>query len=295
MALTRIKTENISNTNIGIGTDSPSEKLSVVGKVIASTTEADATAKQGFFGVKHYTNAEEPFLGVHHYVASGTNTLYLGGGSGTGNAATAINFYTATNTTTITGSERMRIDSGGDFFLGTTTLGVFDGIGISYDVSLGKYYINSGTNGDNAGLTINQTYNDSNQRKMIDFYHRELFIGAITTTNALVYYNTSSDYRLKENIVDLTGAIAKLQQLKPRQFNFISDPDTTYDGFIAHEVQEVIPTAASGSKDETNSDGTPKYQGIDQSKLVPLLTAALQEAISKIESLESRISALEGN
>ena len=103
-----------SSGNVGIGTSSPSEKLSVIGKVLASTTEADATAKQGFFGVLHYTNAEEPFLGVHHYVANGINTLYLGGGSGSGNAATSIQFYTAANSTTVTGTERMRIDGAGN-------------------------------------------------------------------------------------------------------------------------------------------------------------------------------------
>jgi hypothetical protein len=110
-----------------------------------------------------------------------------------------------------------------------------------------------------------------------------------------VAYESASDYRLKENVVPLTNATARLQQLKPYRFNFIDDgPDRVVDGFFAHEVQEVIPEAAGGTKDAEDADGNPVYQGIDQSKLVPLLTAALQEAIAKIETLEAKVAALEG-
>ena len=121
-----------------------------------------------------------------------------------------------------------------------------------------------------------------------------------------VAYNTTSDYRLKENVVDLTDAITRLKTLSPKRFNFISDPSITLDGFIAHEVT-AVPEAVEGEKDavvtqamidsqevEQKSVGDPIYQGIDQSKLVPLLTAALQEAITKIETLETKVAALEG-
>jgi hypothetical protein len=108
-----------------------------------------------------------------------------------------------------------------------------------------------------------------------------------------VSFNTSSDYRLKENVVELTGATDRLKQLNPSRFNFIADADTTVDGFLAHEVQAVVPEAITGTKDAVDADGNPVYQGIDQSKLVPLLTAALQEALTKIDALEARITALE--
>ena len=108
-----------------------------------------------------------------------------------------------------------------------------------------------------------------------------------------VSYNTSSDYRLKENVVDLDGAIARVKQLAPKRFNFIGESDRTVDGFLAHEAQTVVPEAISGTHNEVDSDNNPVYQGIDQSKLVPLLTAALQEAISKIETLETKVAALE--
>ena len=82
-------------------------------------------------------------------------------------------------------------------------------------------------------------------------------------------------------------------RLNPVRFNFIADADTTVDGFLAHEVATVIPEAISGEKDEVDADGNAVMQGIDQSKLVPLLTAALQEALTKIDQLETRITALE--
>ena len=118
-------------------------------------------------------------------------------------------------------------------------------------------------------------------------------IGTITCTTTSTAYNTSSDYRLKENVVPLTGAADRLNQLQVHRFNFIADPDKTVDGFLAHEAQAVVPECVTGTKDEVDADGNPVYQGIDQSKLVPLLTAALQEALAEIESLKARVTALE--
>jgi len=109
-----------------------------------------------------------------------------------------------------------------------------------------------------------------------------------------VAYNTSSDYRLKENVVAISDGITRLKTLKPSRFNFKSDSSITFDGFLAHEVT-AVPEAITGTKDEVDSDNNPVYQGIDQSKLVPLLTAALQEAVAKIETLETKVAALEGS
>jgi len=117
-------------------------------------------------------------------------------------------------------------------------------------------------------------------------------VGTITTNGSTTSYNTSSDYRLKEDIVDIEGSIERLKDLKPVNFKWKSD-GTRVDGFIAHEAQEVVPEAVTGTKDAVDEDGNPEYQGIDQSKLVPLLTKALQEAVTKIEALEARVTALE--
>ena len=91
----------------------------------------------------------------------------------------------------------------------------------------------------------------------------------------------------------MTGAITRVKSLQPKRFNFIADDSVTVDGFMAHEAQTVVPEAVTGTHDEVDSDGNPVYQGIDQSKLVPLLTGALQEAIAEIETLETKVAALE--
>ena len=111
----------------------------------------------------------------------------------------------------------------------------------------------------------------------------------IGTTNTA--FNTSSDYRLKENETSISNPITKLKTLKPYTFNFKKDPSVKVDGFFAHEVSSVVPVAVTGTKDQVDEDNNPVYQGIDQSKLVPLLTAALQEAVTEIESLKARLDA----
>jgi len=127
---------------------------------------------------------------------------------------------------------------------------------------------------------------------LLYFQTASVELGKITHNGSnSVTYATSSDYRLKENVVLLPNGIARVKQLKPSSFNFLNTPDVTVDGFLAHEAQEIVPECATGFKDEVDENGKPVYQGIDQGKLVPLLTAALQEAIAKIEALETRITA----
>ena len=156
-----------------------------------------------------------------------------------------------------------------------TTEGYGDAIGFAHAVKQ-----SGSASGGNGWAFI--CYNSSNS-----------VIGGIRTSTTATSFPTSSDYRLKENIVPLAGAIERINQLQVHRFNFIADPDKTVDGFIAHEAQTVVPEAVHGIKDEIDDDGNPIYQGIDQSKLVPLLTAALQEAIGEIEALKARVAALE--
>ena len=132
---------------------------------------------------------------------------------------------------------------------------------------------------------------DTNARFHIAFTNANGTVGNIQTGNSTTSYQTTSDYRLKENVVNLTNATARLAQLQPRRFNFIADgADSTIDGFLAHEVATVVPEAVSGQKDATKVDNdgntVPEYQSMDASKLVPLLVATIQE-------LEARITALE--
>ena len=143
-------------------------------------------------------------------------------------------------------------------------------------------------------------------------YYANVFMSANTTVGSIFFnsggtqFNTSSDYRRKENVVSLTDGISKLKQLKPYRFNFKDNPSVTVDGFLAHEAQEIVPHTVTGTKDQvsTSNDvavgiastvGEPIYQQMDLSKLVPLLTAALQDEISKREALEARVAALESS
>ena len=112
-------------------------------------------------------------------------------------------------------------------------------------------------------------------------------IGKIVMSNSGVAYNTTSDYRLKENVVDMTGAVDRVKQLLPKRFNFKNDAEITVDGFLAHEAQTVVPESVTGNKDEVDANGDAVYQGIDQSKLVPLLVGAIKELTARIEALEA--------
>jgi hypothetical protein len=142
-------------------------------------------------------------------------------------------------------------------------------------------------------FVVRETAAGTGSVNTVGFFRDTSVVGTISTTGSATAYNTSSDYRLKENVVDLDGAIGRVKQLAPKRFNFIVDAGRTVDGFLAHEAQAVVPEAVTGTHNEVDDDGNPVYQGIDQSKLVPLLTAALQEAIGKIETLEARLTALE--
>lgn len=185
-------------------------------------------------------------------------------------------------------SERMRIDASGRLLVGTSTA-----LGPSTTSTGITLYPNDYSVFSSAGnepITVNR----NNDGAIVSCRRSGVSVGSISVTTTATAFNTSSDYRLKENVVPLIGAVDRLNQLQVHRFNFIADPDKTVDGFIAHEAQAVVPECVTGTKDAVDADGNPVYQGIDQSKLVPLLTAALQEAMERIETLEAKVAALEG-
>ena len=255
-----------ANNRVGIGTSSPSQPLSVV------------------------TSSGAAYI----YSDNGTANTYIGSdGSNTALFGTSTNHDTRfmTNNT-----ERMRIDSSGRVMIATSTpeaRGITlygNGVNGMYvkTTSTTNYWITRDGQGAGSG-TIATIYSDT------------AAVGSITVTATTTSYVSSSDYRLKENVTDVTDGITRVKQLEPKRFNFIADPDKTVDGFLAHEAQAVVPEAVTGTHNEVDDDGNAVMQGIDQSKLVPLLTAALKEAITKIETLETemtsvkaRLDALEG-
>ena len=170
------------------------------------------------------------------------------------------------------GTEWLRIATNGNIYTnGNTSLptGSTSGFGFSQD----QFYI---------------SYTGTSANYIQRFYNANGLIGSILANGSATAFNTSSDYRLKENEVAISDGITRLKTLKPYRFNFKTDPSKTVDGFFAHEVT-AVPEAIAGEKDGT------EMQGIDQSKLVPLLTAALQEAIAEIETLKADVAALKSS
>ncbi len=177
------------------------------------------------------------------------------------------------------GTSRMTIDSSGNILIGKSSNDwTADGIQFEKVSGTPEYFLIS-TRDD--GETHFQTRKNNATGSVIKFYYNSTLVGNITHTTSSTSYGTSSDYRLKENEVAISDGIERLKELKPYKFNFKADPDTTVDGFFAHEVQDVVPEAITGEKDGE------EMQSIDQSKLVPLLVAAVQELTTRLEALEN--------
>ena len=179
------------------------------------------------------------------------------------------------------GTERMRFDSsGGHVFIGASSFSS-GAKGKQFEFNNNAIALRSGS-----ALTTTQFHEG--------FHNPNGAVGTISTNGSSTSFNTSSDYRLKENVVTDWNATSRLKQLKPSRFNFIADTNTTIDGFLAHEVSSIVPEAVTGEKDAVDDDDNIVPQSIDQSKLVPLLTKTLQEALTRIDTLEAEVKALKG-
>jgi hypothetical protein len=268
----------IDDAGVGVGTTSPAYKLDISGTAgtnsISLTRSTSATNNNDSFGNFYWTNS------------SGNNVASIAAArqSATDDAYLTFNTRTASGSNT----ERLRIDSSGNLLVGTAS----ESGQITVDNggnNTGVYVHQSSSSVNHTGISVKSSYVTGGQTgTMVRFIQTSnATVGTISSTTTATAYNTSSDYRLKENVVAMTGATERFKKLKPSRFNFIADPDTTVDGFLAHEVQDIVPEAITGTKDAVDAEGNPEYQGIDQSKLVPLLVATIQE-------LEARIAQLEG-
>lgn len=276
-----------ANNRVGIGTSSPQAPLHVTGTIKVATGNA-----QGILGLGEAFGSTANvglWRGAANAPTTDGNFLNLGGYDGIvfATGAAAIGSQT----------ERARIDSSGYLWIKSTggtspwdaTSGTYAKFGDIYPI------------GATAQSSIVAIFNrNTSTGALVECKYNGAVVGSISVTGSSTAYNTSSDYRLKEDWQPMTGASERVKALKPVNFAWKVD-GSRVDGFLAHEAQAVVPEAVTGEKDavetytddEGNEQTRPVYQGIDQSKLVPLLTAALQEALAEIETLKARVSALE--
>jgi hypothetical protein len=267
--------------DVGIGTASPSGRLHVVAATNTNFYTSSGTTQYQLNSILNGNNANL-YYGVE---GSSTGRTDVGG---TLDNASFFGSRTAHSVQLISNNAaRMTIDSSGNLLVGKTSLSTST-IGFQFDLPNQK--IASGANG---GATAFFNRNGDNGT-VVQIARDGAEKGGISVTTTAVAYNTTSDYRLKTNLEPISSGINRIKQLPVYRFNWIADESgNKVDGFVAHEAKVIVPECVTGEKDAVDADGNPVYQGIDQSKIVPLLTAALKEAITKIEVLESKVAALE--
>ena len=250
-----------SSGNVGIGTSSPDSKLHVKSTVDNTTNGLTL----------------EYDLGTAYKSRVFTRGNNLNISADTGNTGGGILFLTAG------GTERASITSSGNTMIGVTSALNDSRLSVSQGGASNAMFVATAGAGNRA----------------IGFINSSTFVGDIVTSASSVSYNTSSDYRLKENIAPMTGALARVTQLKPCTYTWKID-GSDGQGFIAHELQTVIPDAVVGEKDAvetyTDENGNEqtrhKYQGVDTSFLVATLTAAIQELKAIVDAQAIEINEL---
>ncbi len=272
--------------NVGIGESSPDSRLHVNETIDVAYSVNDFTLDSNvLLKLENPSTTSAAFSAMQFRTGSGAD-LFFGGVQGSGNRGEFV--FARQDATDV---ELLRINADGNLLLGTSSYAA----------------------GQTAKLLqpsqIFSTRSVTGQAGHISFQNPNGGVGTITTSGSPTTYSTSSDYRLKENVNYDFDATTELKKLKPAKFNFKADPDTTLEGFLAHEVSDIVPIAVTGKKDELevweadeklpddvsvgdnklddSGNTIPKYQGIDQSKLVPLLVKTVQELEARITELEN--------
>jgi hypothetical protein len=236
-----------SSGNVGIGTSSPNTRLQV------------ATGGDNDSQINITSGGDQFKLSCF---ADGTAALETVG-------AFPIRFLTSS-------TERARIDASGNLLVGTTE-------NVTAGAKIRSVY---NANAGNIGLSIQATVQENGTA--VQFVNASGSVcGTITQDTTSTAYNTSSDYRLKENVAPMQNALATVAALKPCTYTWKVD-GSAGQGFIAHELQEVVPDCVTGEKDAVSADGSPMYQGVDTSFLVATLVAAIQELTARLEAVENK-------
>jgi hypothetical protein len=246
-----------TDRNVGIGTVSPATALYVyrtssdsVGTFQGLQTESGGTGKSA---IQLDVNGKGGFA-ISNDASSGTRALTFSNNSGYG----------------VSTVEAMRITSGGNLLVGTQS---------SWS-SVVKVQIDGGS-----GTSMSCTTDSNGNIDHIYFRTPSGIAGLIRTNTLTTTYSTSSDYRLKENVAPMTGALDKVAQLKPVTYKWKAN-GSDGQGFIAHELQEVVPDCVTGTKDAVDAEGNPQYQGVDTSFLVATLVKAIQELKAEVDALK---------
>jgi hypothetical protein len=256
--------------NVGIGTSSPVYQLHTVGNTDGNITNGVTNSSAGASAVSRFialSDAGSAVFGMTSSAYTGItgaqDAMLLNAGNASGGIAFALD-----------GVLKAKIDSGGNLLVGTTT-------------SQGRFTVTA-----TGSTTIDCARTETTLSNNIILRNGNGAVGSIQTNGSTTAYNTSSDYRLKENVQPMSNALAKVAALKPVTYTWKVD-GSAGEGFIAHELAEIVPQCVGGDKDAVDADGNPVYQGVDTSFLVATLTKAIQEQQQMIETLQAKVAALE--
>jgi hypothetical protein len=283
-----------SSGNVGIGLTSPSSKLHV--KNSSNAIEVYPTGTWAGQIYNAHDGPAENGLVVGNRWAASTSTVFEAGSIYGGGSGSWYSYYkidgSGQSIWSSSGSERARIDTTGKLFCGITTVGqVFSSTGSDNGVFIGVD--GTASSGIVAANRLCMVMNRTTSTGVLqEFKYNGSIVGSISTGGSNTSYNTTSDYRLKENVQPLTSGIATVSALRPVSYSWKID-GSAGEGFLAHELQEAIPQAVTGEKDAINEDGSINPQAVDYSKIVVHLVAALQELSAKNDALEARLAALE--
>ena len=277
-----------SSGSVGINTSLPSDDVEISTSADGKgLTIKNAGNNRPYLNFDSNRSSAGNNLAELHFKWNGTDVARIIAVAGSDTTNKDDGHITFSTSSTGSVDERMRLDSSGNLLVGKTTA-TDAGVGIWLDAPNGRGFFTASND------YCAQFRRLGNTGVAVYFLTDATIVGTISLTGSSTSYNTSSDYRLKTDAQPMTGASARVQALNPVNFEWIAD-GTRVDGFLAHEAQEVVPEAVTGTHNEVDADGNAVMQGIDQSKLVPLLTAALQEALDEITDLKARVATLEAN